>query len=756
MVSQVKQRMRAAAAHLHCLALLPTTRQVLLLTCAIVIPIAAVLLGIKVYKLVFALWPLTLNTAGWQQPTLIQGLLQFIHRSACILAVVFVVAFFVLRKRPRMPTFARLALSALVALAVLLVLHFFNALFGLTRASGMDVTWGTWLNTILKQAASEFHFTYGMFRSDLIFCLVYALVCVLAFSATSPRWLRTVFAMLVGVNVILLAIAGLELAHYLETGVTGTAPLFIYLLENVTDVLGMLQFQSNAPLHLVLISVPMVGLAITCFGIASPGLPPSRRKAVPTRKTVCRARTDRISLGKLLWPVGATVFLLIPPTSHGYSRLSGNTITGLARDLLLRSGMPADALLTGRNIIARTQDIRFAETPETQRQNVVLILLESVRADSTSLHNPQLDTTPYLRELSEKALVVDEMYAHIPRTSGAWLSVLQGIHPVTNSAMAYWGKQEAQDPSFPSLPRLLRPFGYQSAYFSPSHAEYENENQLLLNLGFDKLVTAENFDLDRKDYVNPFGFEDRIVIEPMFTWVDEQQKNERPFLLTVMTNVGHHRFTYPASWPRKEYAQNVSEEYNEYLNCIAYIDDFVKRVFRGFEQRNLLDNTIFVVVSDHGESFGEHGTRNRAVSVHEEVLRVPMLIRAPGLAQAPKRIQGPRSHVDILPTLAQLLGYRIEGGEPDGHTLLADVPGDREIFFTATLEESAIAMRRGSLKFTYRFNDKSVHAFDLTQDRAQRHDLIDTLSKDELDTAKQKMLRWYWSTHAAMTTLSKR
>ena len=114
------------------------------------------------------------------------------------------------------------------------------------------------------------------------------------------------------------------------------------------------------------------------------------------------------------------------------------------------------------------------------------------------------------------------------------------------------------------------------------------------------------------------------MIDPILSWVETQRKSNNPFLLTVMTNVGHQNYTIPSSWNRQEFTSGDNEDYSNYLNCIAYIDDFLKQLFNEFQRCGIYKDTIFFVLGDHGDSFGEHGTKLRALSMYEEALHIPM------------------------------------------------------------------------------------------------------------------------------------
>jgi arylsulfatase A-like enzyme len=380
--------------------------------------------------------------------------------------------------------------------------------------------------------------------------------------------------------------------------------------------------------------------------------------------------------------------------------------------------------------------------------NVVIVMLESVRASATSVYAPALHTTPYLAELANSSLVVDQMYAVIPRTSAAWVAILQGLVPSTNSALMTWAIRQATASDSPSLPRLLRPHGYRSAFFVPTHLNYENEGQIIRNMGFDQVVSLDHFKGVQR--VNYFGVEDRHLLGPVMDWVDQADRDHQPFVLSIMTNVGHHKYDVPQTWPHRTYSPSSDPDFNNYLNCVAYIDNFLRELMAGLATRRVLDSSVVLIVGDHGEAFGEHGARQHAMSLYEESLHVPMLIHAPRLYPRGGRVGGVRQQIDIVPTVAELLGLQMTGARLPGSSLLQPVPADRRLYFSSILEDVALGLRVGSHKYIYNFGRTPTEAYELDSDPAERHDKANTLSAAGRRAIESDLQDWYERGRQAM------
>ena len=149
---------------------------------------------------------------------------------------------------------------------------------------------------------------------------------------------------------------------------------------------------------------------------------------------------------------------------------------------------------------------------------------------------------------------------------------------------------------------------------------------------------------------------------------------------------------------------------------------------------------MFVFVGDHGQMFDEHNARQTYNAVYQEGLHVPALVYAPGMALVPGTVKGPRLQVDILPTIAELLGYRIEGAQLPGVSLLQPVATDRRLFFSSSMDWSFLAARRGSRKYIYSFDRKPMEVFDLERDPHEAQPL--EIGTEELAQVRREMLEW--------------
>jgi arylsulfatase A-like enzyme len=462
------------------------------------------------------------------------------------------------------------------------------------------------------------------------------------------------------------------------------------------------------------------------------------------RSLVPHTRAAR--LGLVLWPALALA-VASPAAPYGRRVHAANdpllnisvrdTEDGLLQmEELREAGTPSAIVPT-----LQVQPVILAPTAATRRWNVVIVMLESARARDTTVYTPSLNTTPFLAQLARESLVVDHMYAAIPRTTDAWISVLTGRYASSDSVVGNWANHPS--PFIPSsMPRLLRARGYASAFFLPTTLHFEADTAVVQALDFDQVVVKESIPAPATGLVTPFGWEDRALLPPIGRWLDQRVSDKRPFLLAVMTNVGHAPFGLPSDYHMQHFP-SLNQKHERYLNCMHYIDGYLHDLVQELRDRGLLEKTVLIVLGDHGEEFDEHGSFFRGAGLHEELLQIPAIIRLPGVARSTGHIGGLRQQIDILPTVADALGLELSGGALPGRSLLSDPRGHKALFFAQYWDSTALALRIGNLKYVYSFGKDPPETFDLSSDPMEHLNIAALLPSRDERQARIDMLAWH-------------
>ncbi len=387
-------------------------------------------------------------------------------------------------------------------------------------------------------------------------------------------------------------------------------------------------------------------------------------------------------------------------------------------------------------------DAALRETQFTTKRNVVMVFLESTRTSATTPYNADLDTTPFLAELAKDSLLVENAYTVVPHTSKALVAGHCGVAPPLDSV-----NTEAEPDILPAqcVPDLLKEQGYATAFFQSATETFERRRMTVTNFGHENFFPLEAMPREGFAEANYFGYEDDVMLEPSADWLEQQKVAGRPFMASYLTVTAHHDYVVPEGFEEKKYAED--EELNRYLNTVAYQDRFLEKLIQEYKDLGLYEDTIFVVMGDHGEGFGEHGRRQHDDTIYEEGLKVPMLIHDPERFDSGVRIEGPANQLDLLPTLTGLLGYDITGGTYPGSPLYA-LPDGRPVMFSCYHDRKCLASIEGSEKYIYHFDNQDEEFFDLAEDPAEKSNIIDEQPAEEIERRREELLAWYSTVNA--------
>src|SRR5207302_8308152 len=165
-----------------------------------------------------------------------------------------------------------------------------------------------------------------------------------------------------------------------------------------------------------------------------------------------------------------------------------------------------------------------------------------------------------------------------------------------------------------------------------------------------------------------FGIVEPSSVRWLLGWLDSQPRG-RPFFVTYLPIAGHHPYEAPEPGP---FAGR--DEFGRYRNALHYADLALGDLMRGIEVRGLDRGTLWIVLGDHGEAFGEHdGNYGHTFQLYDENVRVPFIVAAPGLVPQQIRSHQVVSLIDTAPTVLDLEGLRIPQND-QGRSVLDGEP----------------------------------------------------------------------------------
>lgn len=325
-----------------------------------------------------------------------------------------------------------------------------------------------------------------------------------------------------------------------------------------------------------------------------------------------------------------------------------------------------------------------------QRSNVVLITIDTLRADRLGCYGFSPAHTPHLDRLAHEGLLFTEAYAQVPLTLPSHASILTGLYPPEHGSRLNATYNFRRD--LPTLATILQQEGYATGAFVSA---YVLDSAFGLNVGFDVYddqMQGTDFDVPERSAAE--------TVSRALAWLEEE--SEAPFFLWVHLFEPHYPYT-PAEPFVREFAQNP------YDGEIATADAAIGELMSFFEARAILDDTLIVATSDHGESLGEHGERTHGILIYDATMRVPLIVRPPAGKEGEARrtgrhVDGMVETIDIAPTVLASLSIEIPPAM-GGIDLLADPLTPRNTGYAESLTPLAYrwsplySRREGNWKF---------------------------------------------------------
>lgn len=375
--------------------------------------------------------------------------------------------------------------------------------------------------------------------------------------------------------------------------------------------------------------------------------------------------------------------------------------------------------------------------------SVVVLLVESLRPDALRQFGGPREVMPALDELAAQSLRFQRAYAQASHSDYADLCPLASQYPLRE-------KQHHLYPSPLTYPRvllyeLLGTLGYRTAIVSSQNETWGNMHNYLaserLDHFFDSRSRSEASVVDEEDlnfasWVKDFGLagklDDRVTVDEAIRWIGE---SDRPFFMYVNLQNSHFPYRLPEGFPARFSPHVVDFPYtfanypadkvevvrNRYDNALAYVDAQIARLLDFLRDTGRLDRTILVVSGDTGQAFMEHGVSGHAGPLYEEVVRVPLLVRAPGVS--PRDVRTLAEHVDVPPTILGMLGLpTFPGFQGDD---LARGTDDQAFLVAQTPRANQFALVAGRHKLIYDLERERYLLFDVVGDPAEREDLAD-------------------------------
>src|SRR5437773_3280732 len=272
--------------------------------------------------------------------------------------------------------------------------------------------------------------------------------------------------------------------------------------------------------------------------------------------------------------------------------------------------------------------------------NIVLITLDTTRADRMGFLGSDRGLTPNVDSLARQARVFSRAYSQIPLITPSHTTILTGTYPQFHH-VNYMG--DLLGTALPFLPDILHHNGYRTGAFVGGLVLDPKKLAQGFERGFDTYDAGfhrRGMGGDRYQSLERRGGE---AVARALAWLSKP--SAKPFFLWVHLYDPHDPYDPPEPFKSRYQAQ-------PYDGDVAYTDFVVGKLLAALRARGLFDSTLIAVMADHGEAFGEHGEKHHGIFLYDETIHVPLLIKTPG-QKTNEKIAARVGLVDVAPTILQ-------------------------------------------------------------------------------------------------------
>jgi len=382
--------------------------------------------------------------------------------------------------------------------------------------------------------------------------------------------------------------------------------------------------------------------------------------------------------------------------------------------------------------------------PVNARPNIMIILIDTLRADHLGIYGYSRDTSPNIDAIAREGVVFDWAVSQAPHTVPSVAAILTGLYPAHNGVVTVI--DDAFNGSVETLGEKLAKAGYTTAGFTATN---------IVIRFLDLKTRFETFDWRCAPQMNWKSAE--CLAGRMIPWL--QENNPQPFFLYAHFFDPHDTYNAPPPYTEmfcnrqpdnrgllggdmRGYTRgflinfpmvDLSRNDVEYLKClydgeIRYADSQIGKIMEQMKALGLLDNTILIITADHGEEFLEHGRLLHGQTLYRELTHVPLILRYPP-AVKPGRIRTAVETTDIVPTVLDLAGIQVPPGL-DGTSLAPLIrSGDegqhpRKTFSWADhITYRCVSIQAGNWKFIKTTFPSLKELYDLNQDPNEKNNL---------------------------------
>lgn len=359
-----------------------------------------------------------------------------------------------------------------------------------------------------------------------------------------------------------------------------------------------------------------------------------------------------------------------------------------------------------------------------QPLNVLLISLDTLRADRLGSYGYHRMTSAAIDwKLAVQGALFEHAYAQYPQTFGSHMTLFTGLYPCVHGLPGPKGARRALGGDMHTLAELLRAAGYRTGAVT-------EDGYLTATVGFDRGFGS----FTEFTRLSPAGYPMGMVAETFgdgMRWI--AREHDRPWFLFLHTFQVHAPYEPPPGYAARAVGQRGESfsDSDRYDGEILYTDENVSELLTFLDTKGLAHRTLVILISDHGEQFGEHDAWGHGNTLYNTLLHVPLIMRAPGIVPRGRRISDVVGLIDVVPTVLDVLGLPAYG-PAQGRSLVPLWRGgslpERTLFAEEDTWFQLVGAFAPPYKWIFSADGVSAQAFDLLHDPGENKDLAASLT----------------------------
>ncbi len=383
------------------------------------------------------------------------------------------------------------------------------------------------------------------------------------------------------------------------------------------------------------------------------------------------------------------------------------------------------------------------------RPNVLLVTMDTLRADAVGVYGNDAAKTPTMDLLAQEGARFSLAMTAVPQTNPTHASIFTGMFPNRHGIFHHMASMLS--PDVRPMAEILSDEGYTTAghyswvSFDPQYSGlergFDTYERHTVDRGWPADQPTDWFEqlMDSKADATSDGvlsWAESGAVEPFFTWIhyndahwpyDPVAPYDTMFDQCDTCLDGSLDSIIRIAEGYSPTPREASHLKGLYDGEVAFADQQLGRIIGWLREKGILDNTIVIVTADHGEGFGEKGLWSHQEVLYNTASRVPLIIRYPAVVPAGQVIEAPASSIDILPTVLNILGIESPDGV-EGRSLLPLIleqeTGEDRAAFTRLWDAAKLSVVYHGMKLIENMQTGDVELYDLGQDPAETTNLI--------------------------------